>query len=86
MTAACALSSFELYLASLMPNSHRPPDTTNSPVSVVSGWRGGVNRIIFYSKRFQTKFLSATVLSYRKSNLHRRSGRDTDRTVLSGLT
>ena len=36
---------------------------------------------------FQTSdFQSATVLSCRKSNSHRRSGRDTDSMVLSGLT
>ena len=38
------------------------------------------------SERVQTSnFLSATVLSCRKSNSHRRSGRDTDKTVLSCL-
>jgi len=38
------------------------------------------------SESVQTSnFLSATVLSCRKSNSHRRSGRDTDKTVLSCL-
>jgi len=54
----------------------------NSPVCVVSGeavWFG----LLLYVFRLQIFSQSATVLSCRESSSHRRSGRDTDKTVLS---
>jgi len=58
-----------------MPNSHRSPDATRQSCEVSN-----------CCQRVQTSnFLSATVLSCRESNSHRRSGRGTDKTVLSCL-
>ena len=69
----------------LMPNLHRPPDTTRQ--SCLSSclcrvWCAGVNWTIAVQT---SNFLSATVWSCREFNSHRRSGRDTDKTVLSCL-
>jgi len=65
---------------------HTPHQTRqNSPVCDVY-WRGGVNWTTAINVfTLQNNFLSATVLSCRESNSHCRSGRDTDKTVLSCL-
>jgi len=74
-----------LQLETLMPNSHRPPDTTRRSC-LRRVWRCGVNWTIALNVLMQTSdFLSATVFSCRESNSQRRRGRDTDKTVLSCL-
>jgi len=61
-----------------------PPHQTrqDGPVCVVSGvnWTIALNAF-----RFRISCRPATVLSCRESSSHRRSGRDTDKTVLSCL-
>ena len=66
----------------LNSHSHTRHDK-NSPVCVVSGVAVWTERLLLACSDF--KFLSATVLSCRESNSHHRSGRDTDKTVLSCL-
>ena len=68
-----------------VPNSHRPPDTTRRVLSLSCLLcRCELDDC---SERVQTlDFLSAAIMSCcRESNSHRRSGRDTDKTVLSCL-
>ena len=74
-------------LRCVMLNSHRPPDTTwDGPVCVVSGVPVWIGRLLWGLSVFRLQIvLSATVLSCRESNSHRRSGRDMDKTVLSCL-
>jgi len=63
------------------PTQFTPPHQTrqDGPVCVVSGAPVWIERV-------QTSnFLSATVLTCRESNSRRRSGRDSDKTVLSCL-
>jgi len=59
-----------------------PDMTRQSCLSCLVCWC----KLVHCSERVQTSiFLSATVLSCRKSNSHRRSGRETDKSVLSCL-
>ena len=68
----------------IMPSSHRHNRHNKTVQSVSSLWRDDVNWTIALIVQ-TSNFLSATVLSCRESNSHRRSGRDTDKTVLSCL-
>jgi len=67
------------YLVIVMPNSHHPPDTTRRSCRC-RVWCADGNWTIALNV-FRRHILSATVLSCRESNSHRRSGRDTDKTV-----
>ena len=72
----------------VMPNSHRPPDTTRQ-CCLCRVWHGGVNFWTLAIKLLTCsdfKFsVGDSLMSCQESRSHRRGRRDTDRTVLSGL-